>query len=264
MESKEIKAETWITVHYPFQKEWIVWQKGIFSRNYSGDLRSCDPEKQTLELSRNGLYEILPNTLFFTGRELLGKDQEDTKWIERVLKQRLEKIKTVMLPFDSSYFNHSLALENKLNETLADKNAIVLKEFFGNDYANEPNVYIRKMVPMIAQAATLRGNYRLLCKIISLMLGYKTDFKMIRYRVRFIVNRPGLNRNAFLKYLDELKPFFQFVEEWFIPFELQCEFKVKDYTRDDRFEGNTKMLLDYNATLGNKPHKTLNDNEQGY
>ena len=260
MENKEIKAETWIVAHFPFQKEWIVRQKGIFCRNYSGDLRSCDPDNQTIELSRNGLFEILPNALFYTGRELLGKD-EDFKWTEKVLKQRRDRIKTVILPFDSSYFNHSLALENKLNETLTDKTDIVLKEFFGDDFANERNPYIRRMAPMVTQAACIRGDYRFLCKVVSLVLGYKTEIRMIHDRVRFIVNRPDLSHADFLDYLNELEPFFRFVEDWFIPFELRCEFKVRDYTRDDRFEGTNKLLLDYNATLGNKPHKTLNDNE---
>ena len=261
MDSKGIKAETWIAVHYPSQKEWIVRHDGIFSRNYSGDLRLCKPEETTLELSRNGLYEILPNGLFFTGRELQGKDEEDIKWTERVLKQRRERIKTVLLPFDSSYFNHSLALENTLNETLAKGNGIVLKEFFGDDFVDERNPYIRKMVPMVAQAAKIRGDYHFLCKAFSLILGFKTEVRLIHDRVRFIINRPGLDKEAFLKYLDELKTFFQFVEEWFVPFEMQCEFKVRDYSRDDRFEGANKLMLDYNATLGNKPYKTLNDNE---
>jgi len=253
-----IKAETWLTVHYPFQKEWIVRQKGIFSRNYAEDLRSCHPDEPSVELSRDGMYEILPNALFFTGRELLGKDDSDFGWTERILKQRLDRIKTVMLPFDSSFFNHSLELEKTVNETLTDKTSIVLETFFGYDISKDSNPYIRKMAPLVAQAARLRGDYGTLCKAISCILGYKTNYKRLRNRVRFIVNRPDLERTAFLDYLQELEPFFRFVEEWFVPFELQCEFKVRDYQRDDRFEGSNKLLLDYNATLGNKPHKTLN------
>ena len=261
MDSKGIKAETWIAVHFPFQKEWIVRQKGIFSRNYSGDLRLCKPEEKTLELSRNGMYQILPNGLFFTGRELQGKDDDDVKWTERVLKQRVERIKTVILPFDSFYFNQSLDLEKTVNENLGVGADIVLKEFFGDDFADERNPYIRKMAPMVAQAAQIRGDYRFLRKAISLALGYKTEVKMIGDRVRFIVNRPDLNKADFLKYLDELEPFFRFVEEWFVPFELRCEFKVRDYTRNDCFDGANKLMLDYNATLGNKPYQRLNDTE---
>lgn len=259
MGSNGIKAETWIAVHYPFQKEWIVRQKGIFSRNYADDLRTCDPEGPSVELSRDGMYEILPNAIFFTGREFMGKDDDDFEWTEKILKQRYDRIKTVMLPFDSSFFNHSLELEKTLNATLDDKTGIVLRSFFGDDFSNDPDPYIRKMAPMVTHAARLRGDYGTLCKAISCVLGFRTDYKMLRQRVRFIVNRPDLDRPAFLHYLQELEPFFRFVEEWFVPFELQCEFKVRDYQRDDRFEGTNKLLLDYNATLGNKPHKTLNE-----
>ena len=259
MGSNGIKAETWLAVHYPFKKEWIVRQKGIFSRNYADDLHLCDPDLNTVELSRDGLYEILPNALFFTGRELVGKDDTDFEWTEKILKQRLDRIKTVMLPFDSSFFNHSLALEKTVNETLSDKTALVLKTFFEDDFANDPNPYIRKMAPMLAQVAHIRGDYGILCKAISCVLGYKTNFKLLCNRVRFIVNRPHLDHTTFLLYLKELEPFFRFVEEWFVPFELQCEFKVRDYQRDDHFKGSNRLLLDYNATLGNKPHKTLNE-----
>ena len=74
-----------------------------------------------------------------------------------------------------------------------------------------------------------------------------------------MVHRPGLDRNAFLSYHDELEPFFRWVEEWFVPFELRCEFKIRDYSRDDRFAGDNKLLLDYNATLGNQPNNAVTE-----
>lgn len=255
MERNGIKAETWLAATHPSQREWVARTKGIFSRDYAEDLRSCDPEQSSVELSRDGLYEILPNGLFFKGTELQGVDPSDFAWTERVLKQRYERIKTALLPFDSSYFNHSLALEHQLNDTLAEKNDLLLQTLTGKDFSEEHNPYIRPMALMLLQAARIRGDYRFLSKYITLILGYKTDYKLTENRVRFIVNRPDLDRKAFLNYLDELEPFFRFVEEWFVPFELQCDFKVRDYERDDRIEGPNRLLLDYNATLGNKPRK---------
>lgn len=255
MERNGIKAETWLSVTHSSQKEWVVRTKGIFSRDYAEDLRSCSPEEASVELSRDGLYEILPNRLFFTGEELLGVEAKDFEWTDNVLRNRVERIKTALLPFDSSYFNHSLALEHKLNRTLAGKNELLLQTFTGEDFSEEHNPYIRQMAIMLPQAAHLRGDYRFLCKYITLILGYKTDYKLTENRVRFIVNRSNLDRKAFLSYLDEMESFFHFVEEWFVPFELQCDFKVRDFERDDRMEGPNKLLLDYNATLGNKPRK---------
>lgn len=255
MERNGIKAETWLAANHPSQREWATHTKGIFSRDYAEDLRSYDAEEQSVELSRDGLYELLPNGLFFTGDELRGIDEKDFAWTDKVLRDRVNRIKTALLPFDSSYFNHSLALELQLNEMLSEKHELLLQTLFGNRFSNERNPYIRQMAPLTTHAAHIRGDYRFLCKAISCILGFKTYHKMTENRVRFIVNRPGLDRKAFLNYLDELEPFFHFVEEWFIPFELQCDFKVRDYERDDRFEGPNKLLLDYNATLGNKPRK---------
>ena len=255
MERNGIKAETWLSVTHPSQRDWVARTKGIFSRDYAEDLRSFDSEEASVELSRDGMYETLPNGLFFKGTELQGIDPSDFVWTEKVLQQRRERIKTALLPFDSSYFNHSLALEHTLNETLAEKNKLLLKTLTGKDYSDEHNPYIRLMAPLLAQAAHIRGSYRFLCKYITLILGYRTDYKLAENRVRFIVNRRDMDRKTFLNYLNELEPFFRFVEEWFVPFELQCDFKVRDYERDDRMEGPNKLLLDYNATLGNKPRK---------
>lgn len=255
MESNGIKAETWLSVTHPSQKEWVARTKGIFSRDYAEDFRSCNPEESSVELSRDGLYEILPNGLFFSGEELRGIDDKDFGWTDNVLRSRVDRIKTALLPFDSWYFNHSLALEFTLNETLAEKNDLLLQTLTGKVFSEEHNPYIRQMALMLPHVAHLRGDYRFLCKYISLVLGYKTDYKLTDNRVRFVVNRPDMDRKTFLSYLDELEPFFSFVEEWFVPFELQCDFKVRDYERDDHIEGPNRLLLDYNATLGNKPHK---------
>ena len=259
MERNGIKAETWVAAHHPHQKEWIARQKGIFSRNYADDLRSCDPQASSVELSRDGLYEVLPDALFFKGNELQGINQTDFEWVDRVLQQRRDRIKTVLLPFDSSYFNHSLALEREVNGTIAKKTELLLQTFVGDGFADESNPYIRKMAPMLLQAARLRGNYPALCRIITCILGQKTQCFKKGDRIRFVVHRPGLDRNAFLSYHDELEPFFRWVEEWFVPFELRCEFKIRDYSRDDRFAGDNKLLLDYNATLGNQPNNAVTE-----
>lgn len=259
MEGKEIKAETWLSASHPTQKEWIAHTKGIFSRDYAEDLRSCNAENASVELSRDGLYEILPNGLFFKGNELQGVNESDFEWTEKVLKQRRERIKTVLLPFDSSYFNHSLALEREVNETLADKDKTLLQTFFGDEFTDQRDPYVRKMMPLMPQVARVRGDYRFLCKAITLILGFRTHYKLTNSHLRFIVNRPGLSRPDFLHYLEELEPFFLFVKEWFVPFELQCDFKVRDYERDDRIDGPNKLLLDYNATLGNHPRNNTTE-----
>ena len=255
MDNNMIKAETWIAVNHPSVEEWRAWYKGIFSRNYSGDLRSCDHETNTVELSRDGLFELLPQTMFFTGNELIGKEDSDIKLIEHVLKQRRERIKNVMLPLDSIYFNQSLAIETTVNNNLSDRTAILLKTLTGNDFSQEANPYIKKMAHVILQAAKVRGDYRFLCRMMTCILGFKTEYRLKTDRVRFIVNRPNLSQTALYSYIEELKPFFNFLEEWFVPFEMQCEFKVRDYERDDHIEGPNKLMLDYNATLGNKPRK---------
>lgn len=259
MEAKNIKAETWLVAHYPSRKEWVARHKGIFSRNYSGDMRSCKPEDGDVDLSRDGLYEILPSALFFTGQELMEKDYNDFAWIERVLKQRLDRIKTVMLPFDSAYFNKTLALESSVNTTLAAKPQMLLETLIGTDFSDEKDPHIAMMAPYTVQAAQLRGNFRTLCNLITHVLGYKTDFQLKKSRVRFVVNRYDLSKAEFLAYYDELKPFFAFVEEWFVPFELRCEYKIRDYGRGCSFTGTNKLMLDYNSTLGNKSRVTSHE-----
>ena len=68
-EKQELKAEVLLSTYYPDVKEWDAQYGSFFSRNYSGDLRECHPDMRTIELSRNGIYDLLPEKLFFDEME---------------------------------------------------------------------------------------------------------------------------------------------------------------------------------------------------
>ena len=63
--NQELLAELLLSVYFPNVKSWNASYGSFFSRNYSGDLRSVHADTNTVTLSRNGLYDILPEKMFF-------------------------------------------------------------------------------------------------------------------------------------------------------------------------------------------------------
>ena len=70
---QELCAEQLLAVYYPDIKEWTANYGSFFSRNYGGDLKECDPNMKKVSLSRNGLYDILPEKMFFENIERDGR-----------------------------------------------------------------------------------------------------------------------------------------------------------------------------------------------
>jgi len=74
---QEIKAETILSLKdlpdFLVQKE----NSGTFYRNYSPDLIEYDNFNNTVTLSRDGVYNLLPEGLFFKEDELNSKNFQD-------------------------------------------------------------------------------------------------------------------------------------------------------------------------------------------
>ncbi len=105
---KDAKAETWLAVHYPEINNWMVNHAGYFYRNYTDDLKACDADQQAVTTSRNGIFDVLPERMFFSDAELrfLGNHNLSKK-LEEIYEER-NRIKTFFMPFDSMLFNTSL------------------------------------------------------------------------------------------------------------------------------------------------------------
>ena len=71
---EHIKAETYLTSFLDSCKVVLVEPEGVFSRNYANDLIEVDTDefdkKLVLKLSRDSVFHILPEGMFFVENKL--------------------------------------------------------------------------------------------------------------------------------------------------------------------------------------------------
>ena len=248
-ENKEIKAETLISL-MNLEKILKIYMRGTFSRNFSGDLIGVS--KKEVELSRNGIFNTLPENLFFEEnrvRDIL-KNNFDEKY-HKYLNEKKEII-SFFQPFDSVYFNLSLDLEKKL-KTVAEKgNSFLSKTYLCDTETTEKNNYISKIKKLLPFVSQLRGNYPLLINILKEILKVdkikkRIDRKNSIYKCTFLIYKEGLSKAAYMEMDEKLGEFFNFFSEWFLPAEMVHDYRIKDYK--EKFTLSKMLLLDYNTNL---------------
>lgn len=241
----EIKAETLIS-QMDVKGDIDVRMEGVFSRNYSNDLINITNEvdKTLLELSRDGIFHLLPEGLFFEENRVKNILKSDFKNKYKQFKEEKENIELFFRPFDSAYFNLSLELEKELNAITEKGNNIFIEDFLDSD-----NAYISKVRTILPFVCYLKGNLELLTDVLKNIFSVeKIEIKKVEpLYMQFIIYKEGLSKDAFQKMDEELSGFFKLFCEWFLPVEMEYDYRIKDCKTPFTL-GNT-LLLDYNTHL---------------
>lgn len=249
-EYPELLAELQLATYFPNITEWVADCKNDFRRNYFNDLSACKPNQCKAILSRNGIFEVLPERLFFKENIIPFRDRRDFEDLVNKLKTRKKHYKGFFLPFDSILFNYSLRLSEKVTELIGDKNKLLLQRIFDYNIDTEANPYIRLLAPLLLQATALRGDFIKLTRILTTIIGCKVDYNIKQNEtVQFTIHKLNLNSTEYHEFNEILKPFFVFFEYWFLPMELNCTFKVKDYQQPFVLSDSKPLVLDYNTKL---------------
>ena len=249
-EKQELKAEVLLSTFYPDVKEWDAQYGSFFSRNYSGDLRACHPDMNTVELSRNGIYDLLPEKLFFDEMELRFLSSRDLAFKLSEVYEEEKNIKAYFEPFDSYFFNLSLRLNKIVTHIIDNKSKLLLKTLFDYDIDAETNPYVRMLAPLLPHVADIRADIDLMTKILTEILGCKVECRILSpVQVLFIVNRLNLDSKEYAAYMKELKPLFDFVQYWFMPMETECDYRVKDFEQRFILSSERPLVLDYNTQI---------------
>ena len=247
---QELCAEQLLAVHYPDIKEWTANYGSFFSRNYSGDLKECDPAMKKVSLARNGIYDVLPEKMFFDPNEL--RNRESRAFAQRVteLYEEEHNIQKYFLPFDSYFFNRSLNIRLNVNRIADDKTEMLLKLLFDYDLRSEKNPFVRLLAPLLLQVTELRSDFNRLAALLGAVVDCPVDYKMpTQDRVVFTVHKRNLDSKAYADFMLLLKPLFGFVQEWFVPMEMDCDYKVKDYQQSFVLSEERPLVLDYNTNI---------------
>jgi len=264
---ENIKAESFLTsmleslsaIHLEFQ--------GVFSRNYLNDIiyidRDTDLERDRLniKLSRDSLFHILPEGLFFREDELrkVQKEKNVEKFkalSEKIIKEK-QKILSFYYPFDKTYFGLSFELEKTVNDLAANRTAILMDKLFNIYQIDGENDFIRKTIPLLPLASQIRSN-KTIWRDIFKNIFYPADVDvrivekpnaadLMRGAVKTTLNIEKLSNREFKKIKQEVDVFAHFFYEWFMPADMGYEFKVKD--KKERFVLGKEITLDYNTQL---------------
>ena len=247
---QELKAELLLSTYYPDVKEWDAQYGSFFSRNYSGDMRSCDANTETVTLSRNGIYDLLPEKLFFDEQELRFLESRDLSFKLSEVYEEEKNIKAYFEPFDSFFFNQSLRLTNNVTRILDNKEKLLLKTLFDYDIDAEENPYVRMLAPLLVYVSDIRADIELIVQILSDILICKVEYRILSPdRILFVVNKLNLSSKEYATFMKNLKPLFDFVQFWLMPMETECDYRVKDFEQRFILSDERPLVLDYNTQI---------------
>lgn len=261
-EIKEASAEMLLNYLYPEMAErWTVYNKGSFYRNYNRDILDVYADGGSVELTRDGFLDLLPEGLLTDEEELKG----DVIVKSKELGKRIHLLREAFLPIDSIHFRQSLRLEREVASLVRGKVEYLLKEYFGYDLQTEQNSFVKAMAPLLPYAKGWRGDYRTLRRAMEYLFSCPVTVSTGRYShtdstlgwlpsVTYKLAIPGLTTEQYLAKTAEIKPFASFVEEWFLPVEVVCQMKItgngdENATKTHENMNDNGTLLDYNSNI---------------
>lgn len=245
IDAGDIKAETIVSqLELP---EFVVRNKGIFYRNYSDDLTSIKEENNIpiVELSRDGTFHLLPEGLFFKESRLKINDKHVLNKENDKIREEKAKIELFFQPFETKYFQLSLELESRLNEIAEKGNRILSDYLFEGIDIDTENSFIQTLYPLLPYVSELKGNMNLLRDLLQIIFLAKVEIRRNGLSLFFVIHRSKLLKNNYFLMDNEVTCFFDFFTEWFLPVEVDFDFRIKDY--EENFCLGSSLLLDYNT-----------------
>ena len=265
---ENIKAESFLTSLMESIADTNLEFQGVFSRNYLNDIILVDYEKVmdkqllNIKLSRDSLFHILPEGLFFRENELRKaakeKNEEKFKALEEQIIREKQKILSFFYPFDKTYFGLKFDLEKQINEFADNRTQILMDTLFDiYNLAEENNHLIRRIIPLLPLASEIRSNKMIWRDILkNIFFPACVDVRIAEKRnvegikrpiVKATIHIEKLSNEEFISIKKTVDPFARFFYEWFIPADMGYEFKVKDIK--ERFVLGKPLTLDYNTQI---------------
>lgn len=235
-----------------------IEKKGRFYKGYCYDIVESDAS--TISLARNGLMHFLPEGLFYDEEYLRQHSPEEDQ------KKRLENLSQIKKLYaiffkslDNIFFRQEFALEKKISELEVDRDAILLNEIYGFDLHRERDPFVARLAVLRLHAPQVKGNVFILSHFVSAIIGERVYMETVKTvadtqqisevvsSVRFIIEIPSLSAEAYNKKMEQLELFFSLLSQWFLPFDLDCDYCIKD--RRQRMILGEQLVLDYNTQL---------------
>lgn len=232
---------------YENSEEYIVYYCGDTRNRYCGELLGINPSSKKALIGRNGIMHILPNRLFFDEGELKKTQQSQKHLLEEHKKKKNEFREFFHQNFDSFFPKTEIKWAKKLSQLEDKLNTLLLRELFGLDLQEKSSPMIRKLAQFIPGGQYLKGNVTMLALVTKNILKQDVDVVVSGKKVRFTVMIDGLDSQGYYKKKNELKPYFDKLADWFLPYDCICFYEIKAHNRLMKLDN--KLILDYNTRL---------------
>ena len=266
----DVRAELLLSSRGDDLTDISVKKSGRFYRGYMPDLMAEDSISKTIELSRNGLMQMLPEALFyqeeFLRENVTDADTEKTKKEE--LKTQKQLCSVFFEGFDTIFAQHEIRIHKIIGTTEYERESILLREIYGIEISRERNMLIRKLALLLLESDTIKGNIPLIAFYLRAIMNVKVSYsistqtmcenkylggtqkeskiKSAHYkRVLFILYIEDLSSEEYRNMMDQYEDFFIFLEKWFLPYDCEVDYRIKDYHK--RFILGDSLTLDYNT-----------------
>lgn len=147
------------------QQDIVIKNKSAFRRSHRRDILehgTLEDDLLYLNLSRNGLYDQLPEGLFHSKDTNIGKTSYPE--LRKTYKKEEEEARHFFLPLENEFFNQKLNIEKKEQELL--NNFINLDDEFLIDFwkidRSIPKKYLLKLLKLLPYAYKIAGNIELM------------------------------------------------------------------------------------------------------
>src|SRR5450432_2777337 len=163
-------------------EDFLISCDGLFRREYSRDIVSAelkeDARKQTileLHLSRGGLYDQLPEGLFFQlpQRSTRNAGAADMASDYKLNKKKEEEIRRFFLPFENDFFLQRMQIEKEEATLLEGLQSGILNDYFikfWNLPASIPKSFVIPLILLLPYAYKIAGNIPLTEKCLQQLL----------------------------------------------------------------------------------------------
>jgi hypothetical protein len=162
--------------------DFIVLCNSLFHREYSKDIVDVkmneDSRKRAimqLHLSRSGVYDQLPEGLFYQPRQSGAGVYAATDMAadHRVNKQKEEEIRRFFLPFENDFFWQRLQLETEESRLLEGLRSGILNDYFmqfWNIPVSIPKPFIVPLIVLLPYAHHIAGDLPLMAESLQYLL----------------------------------------------------------------------------------------------
>lgn len=254
-----IRAEFAATQLYEGLEGYSIKKSGAVYKGYCPDLLSVEPRLQTAELSRNGLFQMLPEALFFREDYLRSaKPYDEKKSRIELLKKQKSYYSTYFEAFDTLFFRQEVATQLAVDSAEENQAALIIKEVYGIDVSRMRNPYLKSLALLLLDIDVLKGNIPMLTFCVRSILKedvtsqvsarVQEDVSPMAFRcVSFVINILQLSNEEYRSRMEQYDEFFQFLKHWFLSYDCEMDYCIKD--RQQRFVLGESLTLDYNTQL---------------